>query len=110
MADSDPDRKRRVLAQLRRRREALSAALHDTTMLFCDPDTGRFREGATEWMERLAERNFIRRTTFVPGDPQQSTINEGRRQAIQEMFDQVLLAGEKFDEVNAQIREIEDGR
>ena len=110
MSEEDRDRKGRILAQLRLRRERLSEALYDTTLLFCDPETGRFRPGAVEWMERIARRNFVRDTTFVSGDPEQTLINEGRRQAAQEMFDQILLAGEKFDDVNAQIREIEDGR
>lgn len=96
-----------ILSQLRRVRDRILNPQVAAARLFCDPETGRFRAGAVEWLEMQGRRNFMRGTTFVPGDRDQTLINEGRRQAIQEIYDDVLLDGERLDEINAQIREIE---
>ena len=41
-------------------------------------------------LEYLAFRFYVGSTTFVPGDPEQSNINEGNRQAVLHIMD---LAG-----------------
>jgi hypothetical protein len=99
-----------LLAQLRRKRDRMLGPKMSTARLFCDEKDGRFRTGAVEWLEWLAEKNFVRETTVVPGDPEQTLINEGRRQAVLEILDVVLVHGDRLDEVNAQIKEIEHGR
>lgn len=96
------------LAQLRRMARRIIDPHVDAAATFLD-GSGGVRPAAAAWLERLARDNFVRASTFVPGDPQQTMVNEGRRALALDILNSIRLDTARLEEINAQIREAEHG-
>jgi hypothetical protein len=95
------------LSELRRVRDRLLDPVQSVARLFMDEKDGKLRAGAGEWLERLARENFVSKPTLVPGDREQSLINEGRRLLALDILKSVSLDCERLENIEAQIMEIE---